>query len=401
LHSSASHGFILYPGVPNTTAVTQETDQSYGPFQSAVRTNLQLIIDERIRTNAPRSLSPWNAGLVVFGGEDPETGLIAGSAFQRGFSHVSNIKAWEKVGTVPLSRKCLSSPKVRRSIGDGDADQQALVHLIVEHNTIACYALSLEGYNGDVMRVTLKPIERTTVITAAHTQERIELLSQAKAHGSIFLTTGGVHLTAKDIFKSNAFKHHKILREKLGKDKTLRDRQEKNKSVALDILQRKGENPTTMTGTDLTALLTWHQHPKVASLNKNAKFVAWMEIKRRGKAPPALNKWTHDDKEQLKEAQSNVVEMAHTALGHLEALKKNALLLAALLMTQEEFDKLAVKREKLVVELAALASNGNPLIFDDPNELIGGAAEIENNSDDASTDTSGGGEGFMEGEEGV
>ena len=52
------HGFILYPGVPNTTAVTQETDQSYGPFQSAVRSNLQLIIDERIHTDASRSLSP-------------------------------------------------------------------------------------------------------------------------------------------------------------------------------------------------------------------------------------------------------------------------------------------------------------------------------------------------------
>jgi len=103
--------------------------------------------------------------------------LIVGSAFQRGFSRALNIKAWEKVGAVPLSRKCLSSPKVRRSIGDGDDDQQALVHLIVEHNTIACYALSLEGYNGDVMRVTLKPIERTTVITAAHTQERIELFA--------------------------------------------------------------------------------------------------------------------------------------------------------------------------------------------------------------------------------
>jgi hypothetical protein len=38
-------GFILYPRVPNTTAVTQETDQSYGPFQSAVKTNLQLVID--------------------------------------------------------------------------------------------------------------------------------------------------------------------------------------------------------------------------------------------------------------------------------------------------------------------------------------------------------------------
>eukprot|EP00804_Cyclotella_cryptica_P013909 CCRYP_002424-RA/>CCRYP_002424-RA protein AED:0.42 eAED:0.48 QI:0/0/0/1/0/0/2/0/69 len=26
--------FIIYPGVPNTTAVTQETDQSYGPFKT-------------------------------------------------------------------------------------------------------------------------------------------------------------------------------------------------------------------------------------------------------------------------------------------------------------------------------------------------------------------------------
>jgi hypothetical protein len=47
-----------------------------------------------------------------------------------------------------------------------------------------------------------------------------------------------------------------------------------------------------------------------------------MEIKRHRKAPPAFEKWTHDDEEQLKEAQSNVVKMAHTALSHLEVLKK-------------------------------------------------------------------------------
>jgi hypothetical protein len=26
-------GWYMYPGVPNTTAVTQETDQNYGPFK--------------------------------------------------------------------------------------------------------------------------------------------------------------------------------------------------------------------------------------------------------------------------------------------------------------------------------------------------------------------------------
>ena len=78
------HGFILYPGVPNTTAVTQETDQSYGPFQTTVRTNLQLIIDKHIAADKARSLVPWIIGLIVFGGEDPETGLIVGSAFLKG-----------------------------------------------------------------------------------------------------------------------------------------------------------------------------------------------------------------------------------------------------------------------------------------------------------------------------
>ena len=55
----------------------------------------------------------------------------------------------------------------------------------------------------------------------------------------------------------------------------------------------------------------------------------------------------------------------------------------------------------MIVELAALASNGDPLIINASNELIVGAADIENNSGDASSDTNGGGKGFMGGEEGV
>jgi len=43
-----SHGFILFPGVPNTTAVTQETDQNYGSFKGAYARNLDLVVEERI-----------------------------------------------------------------------------------------------------------------------------------------------------------------------------------------------------------------------------------------------------------------------------------------------------------------------------------------------------------------
>ena len=212
------------------------------------------------------SLAPWIVGLVVFGGTDPVTGLIVGSAFERGFSHTLNLKAWAKVGAVPLSRKCLDSPKVRRSIGDGDSEQQALVHLIVEHNTIACHALTMEGFNGDAMKVELLVIEQTTVVTTPHTQDRIELLSQAKSHGNIFAATGGVHLTANDIFKGIALKQRKLLREKLKQEKKVRERQGRIEDDALHIQAMKSGDNTMLTSSDLTILLTWHQHAKVATM---------------------------------------------------------------------------------------------------------------------------------------
>ena len=64
------------------------------------------------------------------------------------------------------------------------------------------------------------------------------------------------------------------------------------------------------------------------------------------KPPPAFDKWTDHDKEQLVDAQSDVIKMAHTALGHLEVLKKKELLLAVLLMPQKEFNQFAAKRDK-------------------------------------------------------
>ncbi len=74
----------------------------------------------------------------------------------------------------------------------------------------------------------MKPIKQTMVITAPNTQYRIELLSQAMPHGSIFVATGDVHLTANDIFHGIVLKQRKTLHKKLAKDKTLRERREKN-----------------------------------------------------------------------------------------------------------------------------------------------------------------------------
>ena len=69
-------GFIIYPGVPNTTAVTQETDQSYGTFKTQFVKNLKILSDARLIGNDTTGLSPWMVGLVVFGGTDPISGVI-------------------------------------------------------------------------------------------------------------------------------------------------------------------------------------------------------------------------------------------------------------------------------------------------------------------------------------
>ena len=37
-------GFYMYPGVPNTTAVSQETDRNYGPFKTAYHQNLRQMV---------------------------------------------------------------------------------------------------------------------------------------------------------------------------------------------------------------------------------------------------------------------------------------------------------------------------------------------------------------------
>ena len=80
-------GFIVYPGVPNTTAVTQETDQSYGPFKTQFQKNLKILSDSRLIGNYTTSLPPWMVGLVVFGGTNPISGVaVSFSAFHVAFS---------------------------------------------------------------------------------------------------------------------------------------------------------------------------------------------------------------------------------------------------------------------------------------------------------------------------
>ena len=77
------------------------------------------------------------------------------------------------------------------------------------------------------------------------------------------------------------------------------------------------------------------------------------------------------------EAQSVIVDMAHTALGQLKALKKKELTLAAMTMPDDEFEKLCANRKKLIVESSSLPETVAP-----PLPLL-----IVNSADNTAVDT--------------
>jgi hypothetical protein len=80
-------GFILFPGVPNTTSVSQETDQNYGPFKNQYAKNLDAVVEARVNQRKSTSLLAWMVCMIVFGGTDPETNFVVETlAFQVAFS---------------------------------------------------------------------------------------------------------------------------------------------------------------------------------------------------------------------------------------------------------------------------------------------------------------------------
>ncbi len=67
----ATLGFVLYPGVPRTTSVTQEINQNYGPFKQTFSGILELVMQLRLHNMFACLLQPLLVGLLVFCGWGP------------------------------------------------------------------------------------------------------------------------------------------------------------------------------------------------------------------------------------------------------------------------------------------------------------------------------------------
>ena len=87
-------GLYIFPGLPNATAVQQETDRNYGPFKGVIRRNLDAIASQCFAHKVPISLSASTIGLIVFGGVCSKTGVVCNDAVTEAFSMESNLASW-------------------------------------------------------------------------------------------------------------------------------------------------------------------------------------------------------------------------------------------------------------------------------------------------------------------
>ena len=234
-------GFYLLPGLPNSTHVTQETDQNYGLFKSVLQKNLEHLTTERSALG--ERLHIPDMVYLVFGGE--KDGIRLENAFERAFNREANLKCWAKVGAVPLTRKCLYHEDVTHFIcvnKDGKIDLEAdheINKLIAweEINKSTCAFLSSHGFGGHhYLTEAPKKKQEEIGVTVPMSKERLEALAKASSAGQHFQATGGEVLNSDEFFISREKKRRDELIVQMKKSKELAGEHEKFQTEHVDAL---------------------------------------------------------------------------------------------------------------------------------------------------------------------
>ena len=310
-------GILLYPCVPNTTAVTQETDQSYGYFKTIYRTNLHKLSTDRLERDLPGP-SLRLIGLLVFGGTDPETGCIYQDAFADAFSNEKCLSAWKKIGAAPFTMACLSNTLVRRSVGglnEGYDEIQA-------RNTLACNLLTTKGFDGNALKGTIIQKAPKAGVTRPHSLARLELLARAKSHGDKFFATGGEHATSDDAFMAMELVDRRKKVKALEKLKSERLAMEDIETKAFAIIETE-KTPAQMKKDELKILLLFYGYAKSTINGKQGRIPSvkalrniYAHERKNNNQPMQFQKWTAEDEAKLKQLKDiSSMTLMDTAVG--------------------------------------------------------------------------------------
>lgn len=127
-------GLIILSGLPNSTSVQQEMDALYGPFKSASYARGEMILIEKIKNRGMLRATPGATGassILSLGFDDlativngKESDALSMKPFAKSFTKDKIVRAWEKIGFVPFTRKCLENKKVRHELGQTKANEE-------------------------------------------------------------------------------------------------------------------------------------------------------------------------------------------------------------------------------------------------------------------------------------
>lgn len=363
-------GLYMVPGVPNTTGATQETDQNYGPFKMAYRSNLRTLTNSRFARKMTLSIN--DLPLLVFGGKDVLSKCTLANAFKEGFSEKQCLSAWKKCGAVPLTSAPLLNPSIRHEIvldGKGtngintslDPHSERLRKL-GDANYMHCFYLSSFGFDGKQFRITAPTsVAKKFELTQPHSKERIVMLQKAKTAGQLFHATHGEHFNSTDFFHARAKTERDKVIKKLEKRKLREAELLSARDAAAAIVLAKGE-PTMDTlkaykKEEIEILHKWKLGRKAYG-KKTDNLQAYTDAP----APPKLAGWTTEDENKLLRLNNDAIQFKDTALAVALKQKANAV--------SNNIGQLDENDAKKLMSALINRTNNNPEDSDEQDNIV-------------------------------
>jgi len=314
----------LAPGVPNTTHVTQETDQNYGLYKSICRSNLRVLVEAR--QAGRKTIAVSDLPLLVFGGCDYITKCRLSKAFERAFSQERNLACWKKCGAVPLTRLPLECSQVRHELtfeGTAESKEAQQLRDVAEANRIHCEYLTVNGFFGGGLRKEAPRMKKKLpAVSVPQSKERVKAIRNAKASGQLFHATGGQHLNSDKFFQARAQVEREDGVSKLEKKKKNRLLLLELEEKARKLLSDKGpltvetSNTRSYSKADIKLLCKWKGAKMLkvdGKLPDKKSDLATLYFA--NPDPPTAKPWTDDDEELLQGLKEEDVPLENTQLG--------------------------------------------------------------------------------------
>jgi hypothetical protein len=318
-------GCYLVAGVPNTTAVTQETDQNYGPFKLAYRKNIGRLSQARFDRDLAVNIT--TLPLLVFGGVCEKTGVELTNAFQEAFSHDSNRAVWAKCGAVPLTRIALKSNKVRHEVPvlaalehqegltiTNDSPEIQKLRDLEALNHFYCGILTSNGFAGSKLQLDAPKRKFVAAVSKPNSVERQEAMKKASSAGATFQATGGGHLNSDDFFKAAESKARDAKIKAMEDLKKEREKYCKGQWAALRLIRSKGEltedTENNFTIAECKHLCKWKNVKPNGTKKRDL-----VEAYRSTPKPRTIAQWKPSEQAALDALKSTDIPLEATALG--------------------------------------------------------------------------------------